>query len=44
MVVIAFDSVEKATAWYATPAQKEVNALTERALKARWFVVDGTVN
>jgi uncharacterized protein (DUF1330 family) len=43
-VIIAFDNVDKAKAWYDTPAQKEVNDLTERALKARWFIVDGTVN
>jgi uncharacterized protein (DUF1330 family) len=44
VIIIGFDSVDKAKAWYDTPAQKEVNALTEKALKARWFIADGTVN
>jgi uncharacterized protein (DUF1330 family) len=44
IVIVAFDSVDKAKAWYDTPAEREVNALTERALKARWFIVHGTVN
>src|SRR5947209_12597765 len=31
VVVIAFDSVDKAKAWYSSPAQKEVNALADRS-------------
>jgi uncharacterized protein len=38
---LPFDSVDKAKAWYDTPVQKDVNALTERALKVRSFIVDG---
>jgi uncharacterized protein (DUF1330 family) len=44
VVVIAFDSVDKAKAWYESPAQKEVNALAEKALKARWFIADSALN
>jgi uncharacterized protein (DUF1330 family) len=44
VVVLAFDSVEKAKAWYESPAQKEVNAISDKALKARWFIADGTLN
>jgi uncharacterized protein (DUF1330 family) len=40
-VIIAFDSIEKARAFDITPAQLEVNALTERAIKARRFIVEG---
>jgi uncharacterized protein (DUF1330 family) len=40
-VIIAFDSIEKARAFDITPAQKEVNALTDRAIKARRFIVEG---
>ncbi len=44
MVIIAFDSVEQAKAWYASPAQAEINAMGDRAYKARWFVVEGVPN
>jgi len=40
-VIIAFDNVEKAIAFDLTPAQQEVNALTERAIEARRFIVEG---
>jgi uncharacterized protein (DUF1330 family) len=40
-VIIAFDNVDKAKAWYATPAQKEVDAIRQKALKSRVFVVEG---
>jgi len=43
-VVIAFDSVDKAKAWYASPAQKEVNALAERSQKGRAFIAEGMSN
>jgi uncharacterized protein (DUF1330 family) len=42
-VVIGFDSVEKAKAWDATPAQKEVDALRSKTTKSRSFIVDGSV-
>jgi uncharacterized protein (DUF1330 family) len=44
VVILAFDSVDKAKAWYESPAQKEVNAISDKALKARWFIADGTLN
>jgi uncharacterized protein (DUF1330 family) len=43
-VVIAFDNVDKAKAWYASPAQKEVNALADRSQKVRSFVAEGMSN
>jgi uncharacterized protein (DUF1330 family) len=44
VVILAFDSVDKAKAWYESPAQKEINAITDKALKARWFIADGALN
>ncbi len=43
-VVIAFDSGEKAKAWYNSKAIKEVNAVRMKATKSRAFVVDGLTN
>jgi uncharacterized protein (DUF1330 family) len=43
-VVIAFDTVDEAKAWYTSPAQKEVNALADRSQKGRWFVAEGMSN
>jgi uncharacterized protein (DUF1330 family) len=43
-VVIAFDTVDKAKAWYTSPAQKEVNALADRSQKGRWFIAEGMSN
>jgi len=43
-VVIAFDSVEKAKAWDASPAQKEVNDLRKKSTKSRVFIADGSLN
>lgn len=40
-VIIAFESVDKAKAWDATPAQQEVNALADKSLKSRRFIVEG---
>ena len=42
-VVIAFDSIEKAKAWDASPAEKEVNDIRMRSTKSRVFIVDGTI-
>lgn len=44
VVVLAFDNVDKAKAWYESPAQKEINAISDKALKARWFIADGALN
>jgi uncharacterized protein (DUF1330 family) len=42
-VIIGFDSVDAAKAWYSSPAQAEVNAVADKALKQRWFIVDGAL-
>jgi uncharacterized protein (DUF1330 family) len=44
LVIIAFDNVDKAKTWYESPVQKEVNTISDKALKARWFIADGTLN
>jgi uncharacterized protein (DUF1330 family) len=40
-VVIGFDSMEKAKAWSASPAQKEIDDMRLKSAKARAFIVDG---
>jgi len=40
-LVIAFDSVDKAKAWFSSPAQKEVDALRVKATKSRVFIAEG---
>src|SRR5450759_653335 len=40
-VVIAFDSLEKAKAWTASAAQKEVDAIRVKTTKSRVFYVEG---
>jgi len=40
-VVIAFDSEEKAKAWYRSPAITKVNAVRMKATESRAFMVDG---
>jgi uncharacterized protein (DUF1330 family) len=42
-VVIAFDSIDKAKAWDASPAQKEITGIRMRSTKSRQFIVDGTI-
>jgi uncharacterized protein (DUF1330 family) len=42
-VIIGFDSVDKAKAWYNSPAQQEINAMADKALKQRWYVVDSAM-
>jgi uncharacterized protein (DUF1330 family) len=42
-VVIAFDSVDKAKAWDASAAQKEITDIRQRSTKSRQFIVDGTI-
>jgi uncharacterized protein (DUF1330 family) len=44
LVVIAFDSIEKAKAWDASPAQKEITDIRQRSTKSRQFIVDGAIN
>jgi uncharacterized protein (DUF1330 family) len=42
-VVIAFDSIDKAKAWDASSAQKEITDIRTRSTKSRQFIVDGTI-
>jgi uncharacterized protein (DUF1330 family) len=44
MVIIAFDSVEKAQAWYNSPGQHEINATRAKATTSRSFIVEGMPN
>jgi len=44
LVVIAFDSVEKANAWASSPAQKEVMDLNSKSTKSRTFIAEGMPN
>ena len=43
-VVYAFDTEEKAKAWYASPAITEMNAIRMKTTKSRAFMVDGVAN
>ena len=41
VVIIAFDSVEKAREWYDSPAYAAIRPIRQRAAKARIFIVEG---
>jgi uncharacterized protein (DUF1330 family) len=41
IVVIAFDSVEKAREWYDSPAYTAIRPIRQRAAKSRIFIVEG---
>ena len=43
-VVISFDSIDKAKAWDASAAQKEITDIRQRSSKSRQFIVDGNIN
>ena len=43
-IVIAFDSADKAKAWDASAATKEVTAIRQKSTTSRAFIVDGSVN
>ena len=43
-VLIAFDSVEKAQAWYNSPATKEVTAARMKSTDSLSFIVEGVAN
>ena len=43
-VVHAFDSEEKARAWYNSPAIKEITAVRMKTAKSRAFMVEGVPN
>ena len=44
LIVIKFDSIEKAQAFENTPAQKEVNAIREKTTNSLSFIVEGYAN
>ena len=41
LIIIAFDSAEKAQAWNNSPPQKDVNAIRGKTTKSRSFIVEG---
>jgi uncharacterized protein (DUF1330 family) len=41
VVVIAFDSAEKARAWYESPAYASIRPIRQSAAKSRIFIVEG---
>ena len=43
VVILAFDSVDQAKAWYNSQAQQEVNAMDDKAVKHRWYIVDSAM-
>ena len=43
-VIIAFDSVEKARAWYDSPAYQELVPVRQRASKTTLFIAEGRTN
>jgi uncharacterized protein (DUF1330 family) len=44
MVVIAFDSVEKARGWYYSPAYEAIKPLRENIRKSRLLLVEGVTH
>jgi uncharacterized protein (DUF1330 family) len=43
VVVIAFDSVEKAREWYDSPAYQAIKPIRQRAAKSQIYIVEGLV-
>ena len=41
IVIIAFDSVEKAREWYDSPAYAAIRPIRQNAAKSRLFIVEG---
>ena len=41
LVVIAFDSAEKAREWYDSPAYQAIKPIRQRAANSRIFIVEG---
>ena len=41
IVVIAFDSAEKARAWYDSPAYRAIRPIRQRSAKSRLFIAEG---
>jgi uncharacterized protein (DUF1330 family) len=44
LVLLKFDSVEKAQAWWNTPAQKDINAGRMKTANSLAFIVEGLAN
>jgi uncharacterized protein (DUF1330 family) len=44
IVVIAFDSMEKAQAWYDSPAYREIRPIRHKTAKSRVFILQGTAD
>ena len=44
LIVLKFDSIEKAQAYQNTPAQKEVNSIREKTTNSLSFIVEGSAN
>jgi uncharacterized protein (DUF1330 family) len=44
LAILAFDSVEKAQAWYNSPAQKEINDARLKSTNSLAFIVEGFAN
>jgi uncharacterized protein (DUF1330 family) len=42
IVIIAFESMEKAQAWYDSPAYQELKPIRHKAAQSRVFIVEGT--
>jgi uncharacterized protein (DUF1330 family) len=41
-VIVGFDSIDRAKAWYASAAQQEINAIRMKSTKSRAFIADGS--
>src|SRR5918993_2060265 len=44
IVVIAFDSMAKAEAWYDSPAYREIMPIRHKSAKSRVYILEGTAN
>jgi uncharacterized protein (DUF1330 family) len=44
LVIIAFDSMEKARAWYDSPAYRELRPIRQKSGNSRTFIVEGIRN
>ena len=44
IVVIAFESMEKAQAWYDSPAYQEIRPIRHQAAKSRAYLLEGTAH
>ena len=42
-VLIAFDTIDRAKAWFESPAQKEIYTINKRSTNSRTFIVDARI-